>query len=144
MQCGWKVAAAKQAGEPAPVLSAIKGVSMLFAINRSQALQEEGTISGEGNAAEELYQTLLDHPEGVLLCRADPERLVELGRFPALDEKTWNNLCLYDRRYLLVRNAAYVLGGIGDQRAVLTFGAAHRIVAINADHQDVAEVGGSP
>ena len=44
----------------------IKGVSLLFAMNQSQALQEEGTISGEGNAGEEVYQKLLDHPEGVL------------------------------------------------------------------------------
>jgi anaerobic selenocysteine-containing dehydrogenase len=69
-----------EAGEPAPVLSAIKGVSMLFALNQSQALAEEGTISGEGNAGEEVYQKLLDHPEGVLLCRADPEQNWELVR----------------------------------------------------------------
>jgi anaerobic selenocysteine-containing dehydrogenase len=63
-----------EAGEPAPVLSLIKGVTQLFAMNHSQALQEEGTISGEGNAGEELYQKLLDHPEGVLLCRTDPSK----------------------------------------------------------------------
>jgi anaerobic selenocysteine-containing dehydrogenase len=71
-----------EAGEPAPVLSAIKGVSLLFAMNQSQALQEEGTISGEGNAGEEVYQKLLDHPEGVLLCRADPSSNWELVRTP--------------------------------------------------------------
>jgi anaerobic selenocysteine-containing dehydrogenase len=74
-----------EAGEPAPVLSAIKGVSMLFAMNQSQALQEEGTISGEGNAGEEVYQKLLDHPEGVLLCRVDPTENWEL--IPTPDKK---------------------------------------------------------
>ena len=62
------------------MLSAIKGVSLLFAMNQSQALQEEGTISGEGNAGEEVYQKLLDHPEGVLLCQADPTKHWELVR----------------------------------------------------------------
>jgi anaerobic selenocysteine-containing dehydrogenase len=71
-----------EAGEPAPVLSVIKGVSMLFAMNQSQALKEEGTISGDGNAGEELYQKLLDHPEGVLLCRVDPTENWELVRTP--------------------------------------------------------------
>ena len=33
---------------------------MLFAMNHSQALKEEGTISGEGNAGEEVYEKLLD------------------------------------------------------------------------------------
>jgi anaerobic selenocysteine-containing dehydrogenase len=55
---------------------------MLFAMNHSQALQEQGTISGEGNAGEELYQKLLDHPEGVLLCRVDPTENWELVRTP--------------------------------------------------------------
>jgi outer membrane protein assembly factor BamB len=40
----------------------------------------------------------------VVLVAARPDRFVELGRFPALDGKTWNNLCLYGR-LLLVRNA---------------------------------------
>jgi anaerobic selenocysteine-containing dehydrogenase len=71
-----------EAGEPAPVLSSIKGVSMLFAMNHSPALAEEGTVSGEGDAGEELYQTLLDHPEGVLLCRVDPAANWELVRTP--------------------------------------------------------------
>jgi anaerobic selenocysteine-containing dehydrogenase len=71
-----------EAGESAPVLSAIKGVSLLFAMNQSQALQEEGTISGGGNAGEEVYQKLLDHPEGVLLCRTDPTENWELVRTP--------------------------------------------------------------
>ena len=69
-----------EAGEPAPVLSAIKGVSLLFALNHAEALKEEGTISGEGNAGEEVFQKLLDHPEGVLLYRTDPTENWELLR----------------------------------------------------------------
>jgi anaerobic selenocysteine-containing dehydrogenase len=68
------------AGERAPVLSAIKGVSLLFALNQTEALKEEGTISGEGNAGEEVFQKLLDHPEGVLLYRTDPTENWELVR----------------------------------------------------------------
>jgi outer membrane protein assembly factor BamB len=41
----------------------------------------------------------------VVMVEANPVKLVELGRFPALSDQTWNNLCLYGR-YLLVRNAA--------------------------------------
>jgi len=74
--------AAIQAGEPAPVLSLIRGVSMLFAMHHAKALEEEGTIIGKDNAGEELYQKLLDHPEGVLLCRIDPTRNWELVRTP--------------------------------------------------------------
>jgi anaerobic selenocysteine-containing dehydrogenase len=77
-----------EAGEPAPVLSLIKGVTQLFAMNQSQALEEEGTISGEGNAGEELYQKLLDHPEGVLLCRTDPS-------------KNWEQLRTSDKKAVL-------------------------------------------
>ncbi|MEQ8787001.1 MAG: PQQ-binding-like beta-propeller repeat protein [Pirellulaceae bacterium] len=40
----------------------------------------------------------------VVLAAATPDRLKELGRFPALEGQTWNNLCLYND-LLLVRNA---------------------------------------
>ena len=40
----------------------------------------------------------------VVMVEANPVELVELGRFPALSDQTWNNLCLYGR-YLLVRNS---------------------------------------
>ncbi len=40
----------------------------------------------------------------VVLVEASPEKLNELGRFQAVDDQTWNNLCLYGP-YLLVRNA---------------------------------------
>ncbi len=38
------------------------------------------------------------------MLEANSDKLVELGRFPALSDQTWNNLCLYGP-YLLVRNA---------------------------------------
>ena len=41
----------------------------------------------------------------VAMVEATPLEFKELGRFPALEDKTWNNLCLYGR-LLLVRNAA--------------------------------------
>jgi outer membrane protein assembly factor BamB len=40
----------------------------------------------------------------VIMLEANSDKLMELGRFPALSDQTWNNLCLYGR-YLLVRNA---------------------------------------
>jgi outer membrane protein assembly factor BamB len=40
----------------------------------------------------------------VVMVEANAQDLVELGRFPALSDQTWNNLCLYDH-FLLVRNS---------------------------------------
>jgi len=37
-------------------------------------LLDAGTISAGGNPADEVFQKLLDHPEGVLLCKVDPEK----------------------------------------------------------------------
>ena len=49
---------------------------------------------------------LVQAEEGdVVLVEANPQKLVELGRFQALDGKTWNNPCLFGK-LLLVRNAA--------------------------------------
>ena len=73
--------AAIEAGEPAPVLSAIKGVSMLFAMNHSQALQEEGTISGEGNAVLDL-EPLADHAPGRSKSLARRRFRLETFHFP--------------------------------------------------------------
>jgi anaerobic selenocysteine-containing dehydrogenase len=64
-------ALAKQAppGSDQPVvLSLIRGLCMLFAMNHRDALKENGVITGEGDAASELFQAILDHPEGVHLC----------------------------------------------------------------------------
>jgi anaerobic selenocysteine-containing dehydrogenase len=66
--------AAIEAGDPAPVLTLIRGLSTMFAMAHQQELLAAGTISADGNAVEEVYQKLLDHPEGVLLCKIDPER----------------------------------------------------------------------
>jgi outer membrane protein assembly factor BamB len=40
----------------------------------------------------------------VVMLEPSGESLKELGRFPALSDQTWNNLCLYGR-FLLVRNS---------------------------------------
>ncbi|MFI5398223.1 MAG: molybdopterin-dependent oxidoreductase [Candidatus Binatia bacterium] len=63
-----------EAGDPAPVLTLIRGLSAMFAMTRQQELREAGTISADGNPADEVFQELLDHPEGVLLCKVDPNR----------------------------------------------------------------------
>jgi anaerobic selenocysteine-containing dehydrogenase len=63
-----------KAEDPAPVLTLIKGLSALFAMSQRQALLEAGTISGDENAGDEVFQKLIEHPEGVLLCRVDPAR----------------------------------------------------------------------
>jgi len=63
-----------EAGDPAPVLTLIKGLCTMFAMTRQRELLEAGTISADGNPIEELFQKLLDHPEGVLLCSVDPQR----------------------------------------------------------------------
>jgi len=59
---------AQEAGEEAPVLSLIKAISMMFAMKHRDALIERGIISGEGDDAGELFQAILDHPEGIYLC----------------------------------------------------------------------------
>jgi hypothetical protein len=40
----------------------------------------------------------------VAMVAATPDKYTELGRFQAIEGKTWNNLCLYGP-YLLTRNA---------------------------------------
>ena len=40
----------------------------------------------------------------VVMVEANPDKLVELGRIPALSDQTWNNPCLYDH-FLFVRNS---------------------------------------
>jgi outer membrane protein assembly factor BamB len=41
----------------------------------------------------------------VVLLQPSPQQLIELGRFRALSDQCWNNMCLYGGKYLLVRNA---------------------------------------
>jgi anaerobic selenocysteine-containing dehydrogenase len=69
-------ALAKQApqgsGQPT-VLSLIRGLCMLFAMRHGDALKENGIITGQGDAASELFQAILDHPEGVHLCNTMDE-----------------------------------------------------------------------
>jgi outer membrane protein assembly factor BamB len=72
-----------------------------------QANFGHGQILGVGDVI------LVQAEEGeVALVEANPERFIELGRFPALSGKTWNNLCLVGKK-LLVRNdreaACYLL-----------------------------------
>jgi len=63
-----------KAGDPAPVLTLIRGLSALFAMSRQQELVEAGTVSAGGNPGDEVFNKLLEHPEGVLLCKVDAEK----------------------------------------------------------------------
>jgi anaerobic selenocysteine-containing dehydrogenase len=64
---------AKDQGEPSPVLSLIRGFSMMFAMKHRDALIRSGLITGSGDDAAELFQALLEHPEGIYLCDAPDE-----------------------------------------------------------------------
>jgi anaerobic selenocysteine-containing dehydrogenase len=71
-----------EAGEAAPILSLIKVVCSAFAASYGEALAEAGTINGEGDPGEQIFQKLLEHPEGMLLCRVDPADNWSLVRTP--------------------------------------------------------------
>ncbi len=59
----------------------------------------QGQILGVGDAI------LVQAESGeVAMVAATPDQFTELGRFAAIEGKTWNNLCLYGKR-LLVRNS---------------------------------------
>ncbi|MBW1686165.1 MAG: hypothetical protein JRS35_14015, partial [Deltaproteobacteria bacterium] len=45
-----------------------------FAANYREALVEEGTIGADDAPGEALFEKLLEHPEGLLLCRVDPSQ----------------------------------------------------------------------
>jgi anaerobic selenocysteine-containing dehydrogenase len=64
---------AQQASDQPAVLSLIRGLCMLFAMTHRDELKENGVITGEGDAASELFQAILDHPEGVHLCDTKDE-----------------------------------------------------------------------
>ena len=59
----------------------------------------QGQILGVGDAL--LVQA---EPGFVALIAATPDKFIELGRLEAMNDKTWNNLCVY-RNLLLVRNS---------------------------------------
>ena len=63
----------QQASDQPAVLSLIRGLCMLFAMAHRDELKENGIITGEGDAASELFQAILDHPEGVHLCDTNDE-----------------------------------------------------------------------
>jgi hypothetical protein len=62
-----------QGSEEPPVLSLIRGLCMMFAMKHRDALKENGVITGQGNDASELFQAILDHPEGIHLCDTEDE-----------------------------------------------------------------------
>jgi anaerobic selenocysteine-containing dehydrogenase len=74
--------AAIQAGEPAPVLSLMKVVCAAFAANHREALIEAGTIGADDEPGQALFEKLLEHREGLLLCRLDPDRNWSCVRTP--------------------------------------------------------------
>jgi anaerobic selenocysteine-containing dehydrogenase len=59
---------AHQESDQPAVLTLIRGLCTLFAVNHRDALKENGVISGEGDDASELFQAILDRPEGIYLC----------------------------------------------------------------------------
>ncbi|MCP4005575.1 MAG: molybdopterin-dependent oxidoreductase [bacterium] len=67
------MAAAVETGEVSPVLSFVKLVCTVFAAQNRDKLIEAGTLTAEDDPAEALFKKLLENPQGLLLCRADPE-----------------------------------------------------------------------
>lgn len=59
---------AQQESDQPAVLSLMRGLCMLFAATHRDALTENGVITDGADAASELYQAILDHPEGIHLC----------------------------------------------------------------------------
>jgi anaerobic selenocysteine-containing dehydrogenase len=68
---------AQQAGDQPAVHSLIRGVCMMFAASHRDALKENGLITGEGDDASELFQAILDHPQGIHLCDTADENNLE-------------------------------------------------------------------
>ncbi len=62
-----------EAGEVAPVLSFVKVLCTVFAAGHCDELIEAGTVTEDDDAAEALFEKLLASPQGLLLCRVDPE-----------------------------------------------------------------------
>ena len=68
---------AQQDSDKPPVLSLIRAICMMFAMKHRDALVENGIITGEGDDTEELFQAVLDHPEGIYLCDTLDENNLE-------------------------------------------------------------------
>jgi anaerobic selenocysteine-containing dehydrogenase len=68
---------AQQDSDKPPVLSLIRAVCMMFAMKHRDALVENGVITGEGDDTEELFQAVLDHPQGLYLCDTLYENNIE-------------------------------------------------------------------
>jgi outer membrane protein assembly factor BamB len=65
-----------------------------------------GKRYGQGQilAAGDALLVMTENDGDVVMVDASPKKFVELGRFPAIEGQTWNNLCLAGK-YLLVRNS---------------------------------------
>jgi len=58
----------QQESDKPPVLSIVRAFAMMFAMKHPDALIKNGIITGEGDDTAELFQAILDHPEGIYLC----------------------------------------------------------------------------
>lgn len=82
------------AGDPAPVLTMVRGLCMAFAGGHYDLLLEAGTITADGDPIQQLFDHLTTHPEGAYLCTvpADdnrrmlrtPDKTVVLNAAPVL------------------------------------------------------------
>jgi len=59
---------AHKANDQPAVLSLMRGACMMFAMKHHDSLKENSIITGDGDDASELFQAILDHPEGIHLC----------------------------------------------------------------------------
>ena len=70
---------AEQNGDASPVLPLVRVMANFFVSRHREDLIANGIISGEGDDAAELFQAILDHPEGVYLCdTATENRLADV------------------------------------------------------------------
>ena len=60
-----------------PVLSLIRAICMMFAMENRDALIANGVITGEGDDTEELFRAILDNPSGLYLCDTLDENNIE-------------------------------------------------------------------
>lgn len=70
---------AEQNGDASPVLPLVRAMANFFVSRHREDLIATGIISGEGDDAAELFQAILDHPEGLYLCdTATENRLADV------------------------------------------------------------------